>query len=82
MCVLFWLTLVYSELRRFFIINKETANFASDHVTINVDRRETDQLGKGTQVVISESSTIATCPVKLFRRYLSEVEKFPVKAGH
>ena len=74
--------LVYSKLRRFFIINKETASFHSDHVTINVDRRKTDQLRKRSQVVISEKSTIATCPVKTFRRYLREVEKFPVKAGH
>ena len=51
--------LVYSELRRFFIINKETS-FHSEHVTINVDKRKTDQLRKGSQVVISERSTIAT----------------------
>ena len=33
------------------------------YLTINVDRSKTDQLRKGSQVVISESSNIATCPV-------------------
>ena len=29
-----------------------------------------------------EGSDIATCPVNSFRRYLREVEKFPVEADH
>lgn len=32
--------------------------------------------------VISERSTVAACPVNIFRRYLSEVGKLPVEAGH
>ena len=43
---------------------------------------ERHQLKKGSQVVISEKFTIATCPVKNFRSNLSEVEKFLVVAGH
>ena len=42
----------------------------SDHVTINVYKRKADQLRKGSQVVISERSTIATCSVKIFRRHV------------
>ena len=56
--------------------------FHSDYLTINVVRSKTDQLRKGSQVVISESSNVATCPVNHFRRYLREVEKFPVEADH
>ena len=43
-------------------------SFHSDHVTVNIDKRKTDQLKKRSQVVISERSTIATCSVKSFRR--------------
>ena len=57
-------------------------SFHSNHVTINVDRKEIDQLRKGSKVVISKSTTIVTCSVKSFEAFLSEVEKFPVEAGH
>ena len=53
-------------------------SFHSNHVTINVDRKEIDQLRKGSKVVISKSTTIVTCSVKVLRRF----EKFPVEAGH
>ena len=56
--------------------------FHSNHMAINVDRSKTDQLRKGSQVVISESSSIHTCPVKIFRRYSREVERSPVESGH
>ena len=46
-------------------------SFHRDHVPINVYRSKTDQLGKGSQVVIPERSATATCPVAIFRRYLS-----------
>ena len=32
--------------------------------------------------VISERSTVATCPVEIFRCSVSEIENFLVKAGH
>ena len=51
-------------------------------MAINLDRSKTDQLRKGSQVVISESLSIHTCPVKIFRRYLREVKRSPVESGH
>ena len=53
-------------------------SFHSGYVAINLDISKTDQLRKGDQVVISESSNVDTCPVKLLRRYLSQVERFLV----
>ena len=44
-------------------------SFHSNHVTINVDRSKIDQLRKGGKVVISKSTTIVTCPVKVLRRF-------------
>ena len=44
-------------------------SFHSNHVTINVDRSKIDQLRKGSKVVISKSTTIVTCPVKVLRRF-------------
>ena len=54
----------------------------SGYVAINLDISKTDQLRKSDQVVISESSNVDTCPVKLLRRYLSQVERFLVDSTH
>lgn len=65
-------------------INNGDISFHCDLVTINFDRSKTDLLGKRSQVVISENSSIATRPIKFsFYRtgYLSEVEKSLVEAG-
>ena len=47
---LFWFILVYSRLRRFLIINKETATFHSDHVTrLMLTEERQINLGKGAR---------------------------------
>lgn len=53
-------------------------DFNSGYVTINLDMSKTDQLRKGSQVVISDSSNVDTCPVKILKRYLSQVERFAI----
>ncbi|CAH3184252.1 unnamed protein product, partial [Porites lobata] len=55
-------------------------HFNSGYVVINVDVSKTDQLRKGNEVVISVGSGEKTCPVKILRRYLTEVERYP--SGH
>ena len=57
-------------------------HFNSGYVVINVDVSKTDQLRKGNEVVISVGSGEKTCPVKILRRYLSEVERYPVQSDH
>ena len=37
---------------------------------------------KGNEVVISVGSGEKTCPVKILRRYLTEVERYPVQSDH
>ena len=54
-------------------------SFHSGYVTINLEVSKTDQLRKGNQVVIAESSNDDTCPVKIFKRYLSHLESCPVE---
>ena len=56
--------------------------FHDSYVVIRVDRSKTDQLRKGNEVVISRSSSQDACPVLLFKRYLSELERFPVEPSH
>ena len=56
--------------------------FHDGYVTISLDISKTDQLRKGNQVVIAESPNSVTCPVKIFKRYLSQVERLPVDADH
>ena len=51
-------------------------SFHSNHVTINVDRSKIDQLRKGSKVVISKSTTIVTCPVKVLRRFWVRLKSF------
>ena len=57
-------------------------HFNSGYVFINVDISKTDQLRKGNEVVISVSSVDKTCPVKILRRYLTEIERYPVQSDH
>ena len=54
--------------------------FLDGYVTISLHISKTDQLRKRNQVVIAESPNSLTCPVKIFKRYLSQVERFPVDA--
>ena len=49
-------------------------SFHSGYVTINLEVSKTDQLRKGNQVVIAESSNNDICPVKVLKRYLSHLE--------
>ena len=57
-------------------------SFHSGYVIINLEVSKTDQLRKGNQVAIAESSNDDTCPVKIFKRYLSHLESFPVDPSH
>ena len=57
-------------------------HFNSGYVVINVDVSKTDQLRKGNEVVISVGSGEKTCPAKILRRYLTEVERYPVQSDH
>ena len=57
-------------------------HFNSGYVVINVDVSKTDQLRKGNEVLISVGSGEKTCPVKILRRYLSEVERYPIQLDH
>ena len=57
-------------------------SFHSGYVIINLEVSKTYQLRKGNQVVIAESSNDDTCPVKIFKRYLSHLESSPVGPSH
>ena len=57
-------------------------SFHSGYVVINLEVSKTDQLRKGNQVVIGESSNHDTYPVKIFKRYLSHLESSPVDPSH
>ena len=56
--------------------------FHDTYVAIKVDRCKTDQLRKGNEVVIARSLSQVVCPVSLFKRYVSELERFPVEPSH
>ena len=56
--------------------------FHDTYVAIKVDRSKTDQLRKGNEVVISRGSSQDACPVSIFKRYVSELERFPVEPSH
>ena len=57
-------------------------SFHSGYVIINLEVIKTDQLREGNQVIIAESSNDDTCPVKIFKRYLSHLESSPVDPSH
>ena len=58
--------------------------FHETYVAIKVDRNKIDQLRKGNEVVLSRSSSQFqdTCPVSIFKRHVSELERFPVEPSH
>ena len=39
-------------------------------------------LRRGNEVVISRGSSQDACPVSIFKRYVSELERFPVEPSH
>ena len=49
--------------------------FQSGYVAVDVTSSKTDQLRKGSEVVIASGSGVDTCPVSILRRYLTEVER-------
>lgn len=56
--------------------------FQSSYVAIDVTSSKTDQLRKGSEVVIASGSSVDTCPVNILRRYLTEVERYPIESSH
>ena len=56
-------------------------HFCNGYVAINIDRSKTDQLKKGNEVVISVGTLEDACPVKILRRYITEIERSPVQAS-
>ena len=56
--------------------------FQSGYVAIDVTSSKTDQLRKGSEVVIASGSSIDTCPFNILRRYLTEVERYPIDSSH
>ena len=56
-------------------------HFYNGYVTINIDQSKTDQLRKGNEVVISVGTHDDTCPVKILRRCITEIERSPVQGG-
>ena len=53
-------------------------HFRSGHVAMNVPKSKTDQLRCGNKIVITQGLSHFTCPVAILRRYISEVEHFPI----
>ena len=45
---------------------------------MNVPKSKTDQLRWGNEIVITQGLSHLTCPVAILRRYISEIERFPV----
>ena len=64
------------------LITYSDINFHSGYVISNLEVSKTDQLRKGNQVVNAESSNDDSCPVKIFKRYLSHLESSPVDPSH
>ena len=55
-------------------------SFHSGYVTINLEVIKIDQLKKGNQVVIAESSNNDASPVKIFKRYCLILKVVPLIA--
>ena len=62
------------------LITYSDINFHSGYVSSNLEVSKTDQLRK--EVVNAESSNDDSCPVKIFKRYLSHLESSPVDPSH
>ena len=56
--------------------------FRSGYVAIDVSSIKTDQLRKGSEVVIASGASVDTCPVNILRRHLTEVERYPIDSSH
>ena len=56
--------------------------FQSGYVANDVTSHKTDQLRKGSEVLITSGSSVDTCPVNILRRYLTEVERYPIDSTH
>ena len=63
-------------------IKYKDVRFRSDYVAIDVTGSKTDQLRKGIEVVIARGLSVDTCPVNILRRYLTEVERYPIDSSH
>ena len=64
------------------LITYSDIKFHSGYVISNLEVSKTDQLRKGNQVVNAESSNDDSCPVKIFKPYLSHLESSPVDPSH
>ena len=60
-------------------IKYRDVRFRSDYVAIDVTGSKTDQLRKGSEVVIASGLSVDTCPVYLTVR---DVERYPIDSGH
>ena len=56
--------------------------FQSGYIAIEVTSSKTDQLRKGSEVVIASGSSVDTCPVNILRRYLTGVERYLIDLSH
>ena len=56
--------------------------FRSGYVAIDVTSSKTNQLRKGSEVVIASGSSVDTYPVNISRRYLTEVERYLIDSSH
>lgn len=76
-CIFVLAYAVFFRIQEFLHIKYGDIHFHSGYVVINVDISKTDQLRKGNEVVISVGLGEKTCPVKILRRYLTEVNAIP-----
>ena len=60
-------------------IKYRDVRFRSDYVAIDVTGSKTDQLRKGSEIVIASGLSVDTCPVYLTVR---DVERYPIDSGH
>ena len=82
-CFRFWfyLFIYFFRIEEVLHITYGNITFNPGYVAINLDRSKTGQLRKGNEVVISESFGNYVCPVKILRRYLTQIERYIVDSG-
>jgi len=66
----------FFRIEKVLLIKYGDINFHSGYVISNLEVTKTGQLRKANQVVIAESSNDDTCPVKIFKCYMSHLECF------
>ena len=81
-CIFLLAFAVFFRIEEVLHIKYGDITFLDTYVAIKVDRSKTDQLRKGNEVVISRTSSQDACPVSIFKRYVSELERFPVEPSH